>query len=224
MPRAKAYKADLDFKRVEKCVRRAPALLLPTGWRDWPKGLPPLKHKLPIDDELAQLPSGRKRILSADEVRARYPEIYWPSHQVAIRLQLLWYVNFEFLDSITADTEVAQFHRRQLNLLESAEAPLLEFLRLINARLTVQFVPPVERDLISNVRSAIEPVEKLKNWVTWCLRETRPFEGGRPVVDWKRQFVLRLAALRRASSAPPIWSTYVDCPWTASSRPPTAAC
>ena len=61
----------------------------------------------------------------------------------------------------------------------------------------MQFVPPVERDLISNVRSAIEPVEKLKNWVTWCLRETRPFEGGRPVVDWKRQFVLRLAAFWR---------------------------
>jgi hypothetical protein len=165
MPRAKACKLDLDFKRVEKYVRRAPALLLPTGWRDWPKGLPPIKHKLPIDGELAQLPSGRKR-LSADEVRARYPEIYWPSHEVAIRLQLLWYVNFEFLDSITADAEVAQFNRMQLSLLESAEAPLLEFLGLINARSTVRFVPPVERELISNVRSAIELVEKLKNWVT----------------------------------------------------------
>ena len=92
MPRAKAYKPDLDFKRVEKYVRRAPALLLPTGWRDWLNGLPPLKHKLPIDDELAQLPSGRKRILSADEVRARHPTMNWPSHEIAIRFQLVWYV------------------------------------------------------------------------------------------------------------------------------------
>ena len=40
-------------------------------------------------------------------------------------------------------------------------------------------------------------VEKLTNWITWCLRERRPLEGGRPVADWKRQFVLRLAAFWR---------------------------
>ena len=53
-------------------------------------------------------------------------------------------------------------HRRQLTRLESAEAPLLEFLRPIYARSTVQFVPPVERDLISNAQSAVERVQKLK--------------------------------------------------------------
>src|SRR6478609_8399055 len=105
MPRAKAFAPDLDFKQVEKYVRQAPALLLPTGWRDWPNGRPPLKHKLLIDDELDRLSRGPNRILSADEVRARHSEIYWPSHEIAIRAQLVWYADFEFIDSIAGDAE-----------------------------------------------------------------------------------------------------------------------
>jgi hypothetical protein len=191
MPRAKAHAPDKDFKQIEKYVRQAPARLLPRGWIDWPNGRPPLKHKLAIDEALAQLPSGRKKILSADEVRARYPMMPWPSHEIAIRFQLTWYANFEFLDSILADAEVSRFHIRQRALLRSADASLLEFLKL-NAGST--FHPLVERELTSNVQSAIDAVQKLNNLVDWCLRERRPRQGGRPVPGWKRKFVLRLAA------------------------------
>jgi hypothetical protein len=119
----------------------------------------------------------------------------WPSHQIAMRIQLFWYVTSEFLDSTTFDADVAQFHRKQLSLLESAKLRLLEFLRrLLNARSSVRFQPQLELEVISNAQSAIKLVEELTNWITWCLRTRRPLGGGKPVPEWKRRFVLRLAA------------------------------
>jgi hypothetical protein len=189
MLRAKACAPDLDFKRVEKYVRRAPALLLPKGWSHWPNGRPPLEPKLLIDDELDRLSRGPNRILSADEVRVRYPKIYWPSHEIAIRAQLVWYADFEFIDSIAGDAEVAQLHRKQLPLLESAETSLIQ-LRKLHAEWPV----PCHPQLTSNVQSAFELVRDLKIWIKWSLHERRPPQGGRPSPKWKRQFVLRLAA------------------------------
>jgi hypothetical protein len=185
---------DLDFKRVEKYVRRSPALLIPTGWMDWPNGRPPSQqHKLAIDDELARLSSGRKRILSADEVRARYSTLHWPSHELVIRSQLVWYVNFEFINSRAADAELAQFLTRQLRLLKKSEDSLIDFHRR-NAGPVVQFYSPLQREMTAKVQSALEQIQKLKLGINWCFRERRPSEGGRPIQNWKRQFVLRLAA------------------------------
>jgi len=175
MPRAKAYAPDLDFERVEKYVRRARALLLPTGWRDWPSGRPPLKHKLPIDDELAQLPSGRKRILSSDKVRARHPEIYWPSHEIAIRLQLAWYAEVEFQDAIKYAGEQAPVEKRRLELLRRSKESLAEYFRLT----------PTDTDMQSAFRKA-----KTRAFASLCAM--RPLQGGKPTQSWKAWFVIRL--------------------------------
>jgi hypothetical protein len=177
MPRAKAYKPDLDFKRVEKYVRRARALLLPTGWSDWPNGRPPLKHKLPIDDELAQLLSCRKRILSADEVRARHPKVNWPSHGTAVRFQLAWYAEVEFQDSITYAANEAPVETRRLELLGRSEESLAEYFRLT----------PTDTEMQSAFRKA-----KAKASANLCVM--RPTQGGKPAQSWKAWFVFRLAA------------------------------
>jgi hypothetical protein len=178
VPAFKAHR-DLEFEQVEKYVARAPALLLPPGWRDWPKGHPPLKHKLPIDDELPRLSSGRKKILSAGEVRIRHSKIYWPSHEIAIRLQLTWYAKAEFQDSIAYAANEAPLARRRFDHLSSIDKSLDEYFSL------------TPRD--TEVRSAAELVRTAKARVSSELRAIRSPQGGKPAQNWKAWFVVRLA-------------------------------
>src|SRR5262245_56461455 len=126
MPRSDPSAASLtqDFRRAQKFVRNARTLLLPKGWNDWCDGLPPPEHKLSVDQKWAQLARGRRRILTPSEVRARHPKIYWPSHEVAIRLQLAWYTEVEFQNQITYAAINAVDARRRLDRLRAREKSL----------------------------------------------------------------------------------------------------
>jgi hypothetical protein len=103
-PSLSAASLDEDFARAEPLVRNVRTRLLPTGWSDWHDGLPPTEHKLDVDKQLDKLTAGWRKILSASEVRERYPTTSiksWPSHQTALRFQLVWYAEVEFQDFIT---------------------------------------------------------------------------------------------------------------------------
>jgi len=168
-----------DFRRAEKFVRSARTLLLPKGWSDWRDGFPPREHELQVDQKLAQLADGRRRILSPSEVRAHHPKMYWPSHEVAIRLQLAWYAEAEFQNRITYTANEAPVARQRLDLLRQSEEYLAEYLRLIATDTEIQ--------------SAVELVQKAKARVSTELDVSRPLEGGKPAQSWKAWFVFRLA-------------------------------
>jgi len=194
---------DADFDRVAKYVRRAPTLLLPTGWREWGDGHLPREHKLPLDEELARL--SRKGMLSSNEVRARH-STNWPSHEVAIRCQLTWYTNIEFQDGITHAAEEARIARRQLQLLSTSRESLDKYLSLA----------PTDTE----IRSATELVRKAQAKVSSKLHACRPREGGKPAQNWKAWFVFRLAAFwyivmgKQPSSSPDsAFADLVDAAW-----------
>ena len=176
-----------DFRRAEKFVRSARTLLLPKGWSDWRDGFPPREHELQVDQKLAQLADGRRRILSPSEVRAHHPKMYWPSHEVAIRLQLAWYGEVEFQDSITHAAvarqrlnQLRQPLNRRLDLLRHSEKSLTAYLRLTATATEIQ--------------SALERVQKEKARVCADLLAFPAGEDGRPAQGWKHWFVFRLAA------------------------------
>jgi hypothetical protein len=132
---------DPEFTRAKPVVRDARTLLLPKGWTDWRDGIPPPEHELAVDQVLAQLAAGRRRILSPSEVRALHLKKGWLNPvactQTAVRFQLAWYGEVEFQDSITYAAKKAlvarrlSLLRRRFNLLRRAEKSLAEYLRLM---------------------------------------------------------------------------------------------
>jgi hypothetical protein len=175
--------SDPEFTRAKALVRNARTLLLPMGWTSWRDGIPPSEHKLPVDQVLAQLVAGRRRILSPSEVRERYPKKLikgWLSHESAMRSQLVWYAEVEFQDWITYAANEASAARPQLDHLCTSEESLDEYLSLT----------PTDTE----IRFAVELVRKAKARVSSESHACRPPEGGRPAQAWKRWFVFRLAA------------------------------
>jgi hypothetical protein len=171
---------DEDFARAEPLVRNARTRLLPTGWNDWPDGLPPRKHRLDLDKQLEDLTAGRRRILSASEVRERYSITSswrsWPSHHTALRSLLVWYAEVEFQDSITCAAEEAPVERRRIELLDAKGESLAEYFRLTPADTELQ-----------------EAFRKAKARALSYLYALRPPGGGKPSQMWKFWFVFRLA-------------------------------
>jgi hypothetical protein len=170
-----ASKASPEFWQVEKFVEKAPTRLLPPGWRNWPRAIPPSNHKLPIDKELERLQKERKLILPASQGKDRDT-----SHEIEIRLQLVWYAKMEFLNTRAVAASVLASYENHRKLLRSANDSLSNFLKLI---------PGAEAEQFSNAKAALELVQKLRKWIDICARS-----GGRPTEHWKRLFVVRLAA------------------------------
>jgi hypothetical protein len=168
-----------DFRRAENFVRDARTLLLPKGWNDWCDGLPPPEHRLSVDQKWAPLARSRRRVLTPSEVRARHPQIYWPSHEVAIRLQLAWYTEVEFQNRITYAANKAVDARRRLHRLRAREKFLAKYLRLT----------PMD----SEIQSTVELLQKASVKVSAELHAIHPPEGGKPGQSWKAGFVFRLA-------------------------------
>jgi hypothetical protein len=125
-----------------------------------------------VDQVLAQLAASWRRILSPSEVRTRHPELYWPSHEVAIRLQLAWYGEVEFQDSITH----AAVARRRLNLLRQPLNRRLNQLRHSEKSLTGYLRLAATA---TEIQSAVERVRKEKARVCADLLAFPPGEDGR---------------------------------------------
>jgi len=180
-PDPSAASLDAEFARAEKFVRNARTLLLPTGWSDWRDGLPPPEHELDVDKQLVQLAASRRKILSASEVRERYSTIKgWPSHQTALRFQLVWYAEVEFQDSITCAGNDARVARQGLHLISAAEDTLNRYLDLPRTDL--------------EIRTALGLLRMVNDRVSSELHDCRSPQGGKPAQNWKAWFVFRLAA------------------------------
>lgn len=173
---------DKDFRDAEILVRNARSRLLANGWTDWRDGFPPPEYRLPVDQQLAQLTAV---IPSPSEVRARYPKNWvspekgWPSHEIAARVQLSWYAEVEFQNSITHAADEALLARGQLDRLRAHEKAFAECLRL----------NPTDMEVRSRLEQVLTDMAK----VTAQLRASRPSEGGRPAQNWKAWFVYRVA-------------------------------
>ena len=130
-------------------------------------------------------PAHRCRIPSPSEVRARYPKNWvspekgWPSHEIAARVQLSWYAEVEFQNSITHAADEALLARGQLDRLRAHEKAFAECLRL----------NPTDMEVRSRLEQVLTDMAK----VTAQLRASRPSEGGRPAQNWKAWFVYRVA-------------------------------
>lgn len=178
-----AASLDPEFARAEPLVRSARTRLLPTGCSDWLDGLKPPEHKLDVDKQLAEVAAGRRKILSASEVRERYSITSikgWPSHQIALRFQLVWYAEVEFQDSITSAANETRVARRRLHLIGAAEKSLDKYLRLSRTD--------------AEIRTALVRVRTVKDRVSSELHASCPAQGGKPAQNWKAWFVFRLAA------------------------------